>query len=504
MGSLVRKATGASSIGYGVNILELLPPGVVSGTRSNVVGIVGDFPWGPTNEIQRITTGAELFSTFCPEPFGAANSYAALRAFLRKTFAGGLRIVRILAGSAANATRTFQDAAGTPANSVTVTAACKGALGNSISVAWSVNADDATARDATVTIGTSYSVRYKQVATIVSTALVVTDPGDPYVTFSKASGATLVPAVISATALASGSDGTAVAGDYVGSSSSAKGIRLFYAETADADVDVLFVAECPSALADSINDGLLAYVQDTDKGMAVLCTPDGQSSSTALTYVADYHDDRLVYPWPRAKTTNLYDSDLDEIEVDGNAFVAAAIVALDPELSPGGASGKDALVGITGLEVETTSGATYDDLKDAGVCCFFLSKNLGPILYGGITTSITSGLTQISRRRMTDFITESIAAFAETFVSKPLDLVLASQSLGPETGALVSAIDDFLAGLKGANRIQSYALDAFGGNIQDELDVGRWTIVLSVKLFAPMDEIVLKANIGETVNIEES
>jgi len=495
MGSLIRKIAGESGIGYGINVWEVQPPGNISGVKSNVAGIVGDFPWGPINEIQRITTAAELFAAFCPTPFGAADTYTALKAFLSKSFPGGLRVVRIAATDQAAAT-SGAITAGT--GSLTITAKYKGALGNSISYQFTAaTGGDSAKRDMVITIGTAYSVRYKDLTT--TTVLLV---DDPYVDVT-ASSPSAMPTAGSATALASGADGTAAASDYVGSSVSLVGIRLFYAETDDADVDILFVAECPSALCATVNTGLEAYVGDCDKGMVVLCTPNNQSSSSAITYVADYRDDRIIYTWPRVLTTDFYDTDLAEVEVDGNSFAAAAILNLDPEISPGGATGAPYLKGITGLEVETTSRTTYDDLRDAGVAAWFLSKTLGPVLYGGITTSITSGLIQVFRRRMTDYITESIAAYAENYVSKPLDLVLATQTLGSNTGALITAILGFLEGLRTKKRIHSYAVDAFGGNTQDDLDSGRWYILLSVKLFAAMDEIVLKASIGETVQIEE-
>lgn len=501
MGSLVRRIASAPQAGYGINILETTPPGNISGVKSNVCGIVGDFPWGPTNEITRITSSAELFSTFCPDVFGKTDQYAAMKAFLGKSFPGGIRVARIAAGSQATAAHTFVDAAGSPANSVVATAAYPGLLGNSIQVAWSVNADDSTARDATVTIGTSYSVKYKKVATIVSSALVVTDPGDPYVSFAKAGSATLVPAVISATALSGGSDGTAVALDYVGSSSAAKGIRLFYAETDAASVGVLFVAECPSALCDAVNTGLTDYASEVQRGMVALCTPADLSTADAIAYPADYRTDRAVFSWPRVMTADRYASDLAPVEVDGNAFAAAAILSVDPEVSPGGASGKDYLTGISGLEVETLSRTDYDDLKAAGISAFFLSSSLGTILYGGVTTSTTTGKLQIFRRRMADYIENSIAVFSERFVSLPLDLNLSAQTLGSNSGALIAAITNFLGGLKTTTRIQDYSVDAFSGNLQADLDDGTWTILMSIKLFSAMDAIILKAAIGESVTI---
>ena len=498
-GSLVRKIGGESAIGYGVNIWELTPPGRVSGVKTNVVGVVAALPWGPTT-VQRITSTGALFDTYCPPAFDAAEDYTALRAFLNKVFAGGLRIVRAVASDAVAATKTFDDASN--GDSVDVDAKYVGVLGNSIKVAWTANADDGTARDATVSIGTAYSKTYKRVATIVSAALVVTDPGDPYVTFSKASGATLVPAAIAATSLASGSDGTIAAADFVGAGNSSVGIRKFYAESVD--IDVLFVAEAPTAMVDDINDGLEAYVQATDKGMAVLCTVPDQTVANAITYVADYRDDRLVYAWPRVKTKNMYASDLAEIEVDGNAFVAAAIVAVDPEKSPGGPSNASVLSGITGLEDEDASTTDLDDLNDAGVMPFMITSKFGAILRRAVTTSLTSGLEKVFRRRMTDYIVESIADRLQAFVEQPLDLDLATQTLGAITGAEVSEIHAFLSDLKQKGRIKDYSVDAFSGNTETNIDEGTWIILLSVELFSMQEAIVLKANIGEGVEIAEA
>lgn len=493
MGTLVRKIAAESSIGYGVNILEVTPPGRIGGVRTNVVGVVADLPWGPVNEVTRITTAAQLLSTFCPEAFAAAADYVAMRAFLNKVFPGGLRVVRIDATDAATAT-SGDVTAGT--GTIEITAKYQGALGNSISYQFVAATDsDAAKRDLIITIGTKYSARYKNL-----TFGTVADVDDPYVDIAAAAPSAMPAVMGSATALTTGADGTAVAADYNGSSSSNVGIRMFYGESVEANV--LFVAECPSALIDSVNGALESYVQEAEKGMAVLCTVNGQTASAAETYVADYHDDRLVYAWPRVETRNAWD-DGDDVEVDGNAFVAAAIAAQDPWVSPGGQPGAASLVGITGLETEA-SRIELDELKAAGVACFFIDNQLGVIIRGGVTTSITSGLTLITRRRMTDYITESIASRAVSYLEKPLDLNLDTQALGENTSGFIGEVKSFLEGLKTAGRIHSYSVDAFSGNTSDDLEAGRWYVLISVRLFAGMMEIVLKAAIGESVDIAEA
>lgn len=495
MGSLVRTIAALSAVGYGINIFEQTPPGQIAGVRTDIVGVVGDFPWGDPNVITAVGSTAELFAAFCPPEFDAAASAPAMRAFLNKAFPGGLRVVRIDATSAAKAS-SGAVTAGT--GSITITAKHKGALGNQIRYQFvAATGGDAAKRDLLITIGTRYSARYKDLAH----GSIASAVADPFVDVTASAPSAMPTAMGSAAALASGADGTAVAADYVGSPTSAAGIRKFYGESVK--VAALFVAECPSALVSAVNAGLYAYATEADKGMAVLCTPPGATAAATITDAASYRDDRAFYGWPRVKTPDAY-GDLAEIVVDGNAFAAAAIVSVDPEVSPGGAPGAPFLKGITGLENEDVPRATYDDLNDAGVAPFQLVDGLGCILRKGVTTSITSGLTQIFRRRMTDYILDSIAGRAQNFVGRPLDVDLASQTVGPEMGGLVSEIQQFLGELRFRSRIRGFIVDPFSQNLQSNLDAGRWFLAVRVKLLSAADEIVLVAGVGESVEIGEN
>lgn len=492
-GTLIRNIAAFSAIGYGINVMEQNPPGQVMGVGANVVGIVAALPWGPVNEVTTITSSGEFFDTFCPPVFAAENTYTPLRALLNKRFPAGLKVVRIDATSAVAAT-SGAITAGT--GTITITANYKGTIGNLISYQWTAATDlDAAKRNLVITIGTRYTATYENVTFGAITTQVV----DDYVTVTSAAPSAL-PSAGSATALASGAEGSAIAGDYVGSSSSAVGIRKFYAD--GVDVNVLFVAECPEALKAAVNTGLEAYVADTDKGMVVLCTPNSATVAATITDAASYRDDRIVYVYPRVKTTNFYDSAAGTVTVDGNAFAAAAIANVDPERSPGGASGAPFLQGITGLENEDITRANYDALNAAGVAPFQMTTSLGAIIRKGITTSLTSGLTQIFRRRMTDYITSSLATRWENFAELPLDVDLDTQTLGPNMGPLVAETLAFLAGL--GSRIHSYSVDAFSANSQSNLDAGRWYVLVRVKLFPAADEIVLISTIGEGVTVAEA
>lgn len=498
MGSLVHKIAALTAARYGVNILEEVPPGGVRGVGTNVVAVVGHFPWGPVDTVTDITSNGELFDAFAPLPFDVLDDWASLKAFLNKTFPNTVKVVRISPTAAAAATKTFNDAESSPAASVTVTARYAGSVGNQITVAWTANADDATARDATVAIGTKYSATYEAVATMVGSALVVTDPGDPYVAFSKAASATKVPAAAAATALATGADGTPAAGDYTAA--------LEVLADASVEFNVGFVAEPPADILEDVNEAIKAFVDEHDKGFWVPCTPASQTSSAAQAYMATLRTDRFLYPWPRVKTVNGFDPDREEITVDGAAFAACAIANVQPEISPGGAPGAPYLRGITGLE-QGASLTTLNALNAAGVSPFFMSTALeGAILHNAVTTSLTPGLTKVFRRRMTDYIVSLLSGILERYVGQPLDIDLENQALGPVTGPEMGEVRAALEGLANPSRqrIREYAIDEFSQNTSAGIAEGQWVILTEVGLFAAQEKIVLLARIGEGVEITEA
>ena len=498
-GSLIRNVSSLGEVGYGVNIWELQPVNSIRGDAAAALGMVAALPWGAVSEVVTVTTPAEFLAAFYPAHFAAAKDYVtypAILALLNKPLfpRGGLKVVRVDATNAVKASK--QDAAGT--GTVTVTAKHQGALGTSIKRQWTAATDgNSEHRNLVITIGTAYSATY---ANLNTTTVALVD--DPYVDVTSSSP-TAMPSSGNAEALAGGLDGTAVATDYVGAADSVKGLRVFYGGSVD--VDVVFAAEVPSGLLDAVNAGLLAYVQATDKGLAALCTVDGQSASEAQSYVASYTDDRCVYTWPRVKTTNWYASSAGDVEVDGNAFAAALIASVDPWVSPGGAGKRqgttDLLAGLTGLEDESASQSTLDSLNEAGIAPWFITTRLGAILRRGVTTA-SSGRTRIFSRRTTDYLVAAIAGAAEEMVERPLDLDLAEQTLGVWTGSFVAAVRSFLEDELRAGHIRAFVVDPWTSNTQADIDAGRWTIDVRVKLVSMQEEIVLRANIGETVSVE--
>ena len=99
MGSLIRRVTGISGIGYGVNILEVTPAGKIGAAPTGVIGIVGDFPWGPVNVVTQVGSTGEFFRQFSPLEFENQNLFAALKTMLNKPFPAAIQVCRIAPSS---------------------------------------------------------------------------------------------------------------------------------------------------------------------------------------------------------------------------------------------------------------------------------------------------------------------------------------------------------------------------------------------------------------------
>lgn len=496
MGSLIRTISDVSQVGYGVNVLETSSAAPVQGAATSVVGMVGHFPWGPTNTIIAVNSVGEALELLAPAVFTQSRdavTFAALLALLLP-WPGPLRLVRIAATDAETAALALMSG-----DNVTQTATARypGSAGNAIQVEITAasNSNNA-ARNVIITVGTSYRAVYENVtASTFPTS-------DPFVTFTGSA----LPAISAATALSGGADGTPIAADYVGDSEDA-GLQLFNGE--DADANVLICAEVASELCSDVNDGLKAFLAASQKFlMGVYCTQSGMSAASVQTDVANYRLEKALYAWPRVYQLDTLMAAPIQRLVDGNAFVACAMVSVAPEISPGGANGVKALSGILGLEVAAPARATLDAMSKQGLCVFYMATALGgAIIRGAVTTDLDPRHTTIYRRRMTDYIALSLARALELYTEKPLDLTFNGQGkaqLGTLTSAEVGVVVAFLHELKEGGRIADYSVDPYSLNTRSSAAANRFYLSVTVRLFGSQSEIVLMHRIGPGENIAQA
>jgi hypothetical protein len=144
--------------------------------------------------------------------------------------------------------------------------------------------------------------------------------------------------------------------------------------------------------------------------------------------------------------------------------------------------------------------AEYVTLRARGIMAPRLDAVSGPIFQSGITSSIISGQKNVARRRMADFIQDSIARRMNIY-SKML-LTDANRD------SAVTEVDAFLAGLLSADdparqRIVGYTVDDRSGNTPARLAKGIFVILVKVKTLTSADFIVLQTEIGEGVVLQQ-
>lgn len=227
--------------------------------------------------------------------------------------------------------------------------------------------------------------------------------------------------------------------------------------------------------------------------------------------------DRIDYSWPGAlhsvpeavgfslgtsdgKTTT--DGLLDD-SFDG--WLTSILSNLAPERNPGEATPTTAtvLAPVLGFQrgVPKLGMNEYIQLRQKGIAALRLDRTVGPIVQSGITTSLVSGQKNIFRRRMADFIQDSIARRIVQFAKQPL-----TQQL--KDGA-VAEVNAFLNELLSPNnpaaqRIDAYQVDDKSGNTPTLTAQGIFVIIVRVRLTPTADFIVLQTEIGEGVTIQEA
>lgn len=223
-------------------------------------------------------------------------------------------------------------------------------------------------------------------------------------------------------------------------------------------------------------------------------------------------DERIMYSWPgvqflvqeavgipikTAIGTKTTDGMLD---CRGDMWLASVMSVLAPERNPGqsGSPVSDILSAISGFQrgAPALGMNEYILMKQNGICGLRNDRTSGFIFQSGITTSLVSGQKNINRRRMADYIQDSIAAATVDLVKQPLTKALKT--------SIVSEIDAFLGGLlspenPAAQRIDSYIIDQVSGNTQATAAASIFVVIYKVRTTPTANEIVFQSEIGEGV-----
>jgi hypothetical protein len=274
-----------------------------------------------------------------------------------------------------------------------------------------------------------------------------------------------------------------------------------------------------------LNNAITATTNGCQGRMALVRTPLNTQESVVLGSAAPgvqaYRNQRLVYCYPQANVTISQIAALGTaggegftssgaVDVGADGVLASVMSQLNPEENPGQTTTFTSQVnGLeSGANVQNFGISDYTLFKANGVCALRIDQGVA-IFQSGITSVnplINPSFVTIKRRRMADYIQDSIAIAMQQFGKQLATL--------KRRKAILSEINSFLNGLAGggpnaqnglpnnpdAQRILAYAV--VEGD-ESQLPEGLYRIVIAVQLLASLDSIVLQTTIGETVNVQE-
>jgi hypothetical protein len=225
-----------------------------------------------------------------------------------------------------------------------------------------------------------------------------------------------------------------------------------------------------------------------------------------------YRDQRVVYAFPGVQT---FISQIARLGLAGGAgftadgvldvpfdgFEVSCMSQLPPEENPG--QDTPYMAGAIGIEannpdVQNLTIEDYISFRANGIAAPRIDDGVMTIQSGvtSVDPSVFPNLRNIARRRMADFIEDTLANRLKSF-GKKLNSRL-------RRIVITSEVNSFMSGLVNGNRIDGYLLDSKSGNTAETLALGIFRLILKVRSLSSLDSIVLETTVGESVNVAEA
>jgi len=227
-------------------------------------------------------------------------------------------------------------------------------------------------------------------------------------------------------------------------------------------------------------------------------------------------DQRVVYAYPGARTfipqiaargvSGGTGFTVDgRIDVGFDTWASSTMSQLAPEENPGQLTGF--MVSIVGVElnnpdVQDMRIDDYKAFKRAGIAALRMNEGTAVIQSGktSVDPAVHPNLQNINRRRMADFIQDTLAQRANAFSKKLATRLRRSLVTGEINGFMNQLLSP---SNEAAQRIDGYLLDPRAGNTPQSLAAGVFRIILKVRTTPSLDVIVIETVIGENVEVNE-
>ena len=420
----------------GLYIFEQNPPAFVRGISLGTVGVFGRTTKGPVDEPVLITSEARFLEVFGGRDYGQGGALinTVWRSLLNKPF-GALYVVRAANSGDLPASFNAEDTdGGAGAEIAKIEASSVGLWGNSVKF----KVEDATDGDSNhwnLTIRyLGADVTYENLDTTTGNDNLVEVIGDNLannaVVAKLADGRPLNTAAFTgAFAAALDSDGfmnlgttvtgfTSVAGttnalvdaDYTGTGRAIDAIKEFKG------VSIVYCAEDVEARVTTVNTALVtAAASASDRVFCIWSGDHGDSVSDVITYQGTLNrSDRIIHCFNSPYTLDTEVGAL--IQTPPVEWMASILSQTDVDIHPGEEATKSFTAGMAKLTLPAATRNDYVLLREAGIAA--LERDEGFVFVSGITTDLTPGKTEITRRRSADFLQLSAASRLRFFVKK--------------------------------------------------------------------------------------
>lgn len=265
------------------------------------------------------------------------------------------------------------------------------------------------------------------------------------------------------------------------------------------------IDDCGDAIRSATNANLQAHVDAKTDRMCGIQGPAGNALAAVITDVASYRDDRVIYcgAW-----VNVNDDSGTPQQSPFWSFIASAIANLEPQQSHAWWDDRvttyyKGIASTFGTAINVFDDGTKNQCTQNGVC---LPTRLDSGLWAALhdrTSNLAVNKRFAVTRRIKDYLALSIRAGIPGWVNGP--------NTTDQQRALRTTIDDFLTREVGKGRLTTppasaavpnpvpYTIDGKTQNTASSIAAGQYILVISGTTPAPMEEIIIMLNVGNTV-----
>jgi hypothetical protein len=481
---------------HGVFAEQRRNPTLVRPTGTGIVGLVGQFPWGPDGEEIQPADAGERGLLLAPP--GMDRSGSGWLAIAQKGWPD-LRIVRVLGSAAVKASADLMDGV---TEIAVVTLKYKGTAGNDCTFAIEAASDgDANHFNLRVRVSGASGFTEDLVKNINFSGV-----GDDS-TFDY-TNTVLIGSIVKSAAgrpdnatgsFTSGADGTINSTRYIGTAGQGDlGIAIFEGVP---EVRCIFTDDPGNTDRAAVNAGLVAHAILMGSRVAVVSGNSGLSLSAAVAACAALTPSEFVayadgWVYIRDEVTG------DEVLVKSDSFLASVMAQLSPSTSPSwkGLEVRGMMAAI--VRLETNRGNSAGTMTEAGICTLIKEEDGGYTWEAGVTTATPADATKmrLTRTRTAIYIASSIQRSLRPVSDAPLVPLIRQDML--------NAVQRFLNGMKAAQNTnpigEPHIIDWGFGDLEGvnptaSIQAGDFTIPIDITTSAGAERIFLSFNIGESV-----